>query len=191
MANADKISQDALDIISGQIAARVPYLIEQKLLPQAASIKVGDSFPLWRLGGDAIVVKRRTLPDLLKLATRTDRWHHQVTFDGKDLAYARSVPLKKQPLREIFVSRLAGSIHQAVRLVEARAKKDTLIRLLSVPAYQVVALWLINESKGASQILVIDAPPKFAERTREKFLSSEDFLELLRKEQPVMGVKPA
>jgi hypothetical protein len=193
MVYTDKISQEALDFISDQITARVKYLSEQKLLPPAASITMGRSFSLWMLGANAIasLAKRRTMPDLLKLAINVDSWHHQIRSDKQDLAYGRSSPVD-HPIRwslgEVFVADMAKRIQLAMAWVEEHVKKDFLIRLLVVPAYQVVAFWLINESAGTSHVLIIDAPPKFPELQRNRLLSSREFLEALHKEQHVVGV---
>jgi Papain-like cysteine protease AvrRpt2 len=162
----------------------------EKLAPDAA-IELGQSLSISMLGVNKI--KGPNYPDLHELVEDTGRWHHQVKSGGKGVAVlARSAASGEiggsHSIRECFPSRIPESIDKAIDWVNQHLKQNLVVRLLSVPAYQVDALWLYDESKHESQVLIIDAPKEFTNLERSRLLTSQEFLEALGKNQAIIGI---
>jgi hypothetical protein len=148
----------------------------------------GNPFSVWVLGTDGLVSTQKD-KDLRDLAKDTKRWHHQIKL-GANLAYARSaIPDNKSrhaSLTKLSVSALAKNVDEALKWFEKNVRNETWVRLLTVPAYDVNALWWIDQA-GNSQVLVL--PDRFSNLKSLQRLSSQAFLKFLLAKPRVGGIK--
>jgi hypothetical protein len=190
--------QKGFEDIRKQIDALIVDVTDEKLRKSGIEI---DSEPIavYRLPTDDLGSRSQEGKDLLELAKNTQRWHHQIKLNGKSLACARSGPAEddetRGALHRLWVSSLAASIDRALDRVErderirAAVGENPLVRLLVVPAYQVNALWLIDERARTSQVLVLDFPRRSGQLESDNPLTSREFLERLRKRPKAIGIK--
>ena len=115
------------------------------------AFELGESFALYSLGPDDIERGLAGGGDLTQLARATGRWHHQIKVDKKAVGFARSACEGEADfeVRQIYLSELAKYVDEAITWIddyEAKnpydAEADPVVRLLTVPAYQVHAFWL-------------------------------------------------
>ncbi len=110
------------------------------------------------LGANSI--KGRERSDLDKLATPTGRLQHQVKIGGEK----KAMPVhtgKAAGYRSSSISKKIDTAIERVKNIECvktKLEQKLPLQLLEVPAYQVDALWLFDESKRENQVLVIDCP---------------------------------
>jgi hypothetical protein len=186
MARAESLPVEVLSVVAEQIGAMLPGVYDQEQLSEA-SFEICETFELWVLGLDAIT---QPLNDLRLLTNPVGLWH-QVRLDGQAQVFARSIHLGAQPeswrVVEVFQSKLAGKIDEAIDRIDRKVDDEWLARLLVVPEYQVHAFWLLND-EGAGQVSVVACPAQLAELLRvERLLSQEEFLEALRGTLPITG----
>lgn len=162
MAHTSSINDQALDAISQQIGELLRDIAEPSLL-NANSIEIRESFELWTLELDALVYGVTTQNMYLRqLARPTGRWHHQITFDDKAEAFARtsisSTGEGHHVLEELFISPLARHVDEAINWVDQNTQDldDPLVYLLVAPAHYLHAFWLTNDATGTSYVLPID-----------------------------------
>ncbi|HVF48889.1 MAG TPA: hypothetical protein VNA19_02305 [Pyrinomonadaceae bacterium] len=170
---------------------------EPTTTPPPNEIRCGESFSLYTLGTDGIRAYKQPEDGdgggdpLADLAKNTGRWHHQIKFDGVAKAFARSVIDESEPksssVREFFSSPLAESIERAIKWIDRHVEDKLLVRLLTVPSYRIEAFWLSDEKTNQGRVLVIEAPPGFAELPLDRLISSQQFLEVLSNNIPSAG----
>lgn len=208
MANAEIVlDKKILAVLTGQINERIASVAGKLLTPQGMNslqtdsaelaetdkeqvrrkveIDLGETFAVWMLGGAAINRGVRSREDLMTLAKDTGSWHHQIRFDHKGMAYARSMALKDKArtLCELSVSALAEEIQRATDWSDQNVSDEYLMRLLLVPSRQVRAFWFIDQANRRSQVYVTNAPARIKKLKKHVLLSSEEFLEALGKER--------
>jgi hypothetical protein len=155
-------------------------------IPSGTAIELGATFSTWVLGANSIKGRE----DFGKLATPTGRLQHQVKIGGKNVGYACSYR-QSNSVSEFFRSEKIDKAIERVKNIECvktKLEQKLPLQLLEVPAYQVDALWLFDESKRENQVLVIDAPEEFTRLERDRLLTSQEFLEALDKERVVTGI---
>jgi hypothetical protein len=185
MVHAERLPKDKLPIIDRQVATRLRNLAPE-VVPPGADIRLGDSFALWMLGADKVVsAEAKGWPDLVRLATPLDRWHHQILVNGKARAFFESAPSSSLAASALFVSPVAPNIDKTFAWIKENVEQDFLISLLEIPAYYVVAFWMVDERKKTSQVVVIDPLVKLQD---DSILTSRGFLKVLQN-QPYFGAK--
>jgi hypothetical protein len=205
MIHSDKLpyNESGEDAIDKLIRDHIPSVARARLDVEACSSEVlppdgrrierGETFSVWKLEPDVIASSAGRGMDLLKLAKPTGRWHHQIKSLGKIQAWARSGPIEpgasQGVLHRLSVSSLAAGVELALKKIDPYVTSDVLVRLLEVPSFQLCVLWLINETSQESQVLGIEYRPRFAKLQTDEPISSHDFLELLRKQKPVLGIR--
>ena len=190
MVHTDSILHGTLPIIDEQVATRLRKLADNAaFIPSGADIRLGDSFTLWMLGADAVASSEADgWPDVLQLAKPINRWHHQIQINGRASAFFHSAPSSSAATSALYVSPTAYAIDKAFAWTKNTVTGTFLVRLLETPAYHVVALWVIDEAKKSSQILVINSLVKFP-RSHERILESREFMEVLRTQGNIGGIR--
>lgn len=215
MAHTDNISREALDSVARQIAALVERGIETRLevesaLPdearsesepeQKTPLTIGDSFRICKLKDSALQNIRdgKAGGDLSDWVEQSDLFFHLILLDGKPKAFARSVfPLKdatEESLYQLNVSSLPGLVEQAVEAIkqnkehDAVVADDPVVRLLEIPSYHLISLWLYDEQRRESRVLPVLAPERYAKLQPEQFLDTETFFYQLREQPPLEGI---
>lgn len=168
--------------------------------PLSSTVELGATFELWRLSPSAIEETRPGVP-LGKLAKRIG-WHHQVRLDDKSLGFARSSSKledeKSFSVDAIFVAdvadggeeiNLAEEIHKAILWANDNIGDEKVANLLTAPAYQVEAMWFVDERDPADgDVFIISLPSDFQGLREGKLFSTKQFLDALRNETPVQGL---
>jgi len=170
--------------------------------PLTSTVELGATFELWRLSPSAVEASRPGDANLMKLAKRIG-WHHQLRLDSSSVGFARSSKPKLEDglsLDEIFVSEtddetpgdgesLAKEINKAILWANDNVPDDKIAHLLTAPAYQIEALWFVDEAEVASggDVYIISVPSNIERLTPFKLIPVKSFLEVLRNETPGMG----
>jgi hypothetical protein len=164
----------------------------------SSPFKLQDTFAVYRLGAKSIKNPDNANIDIAALAKNTWRWHHQIKVDEQPVAFARTCASEQAGAYDVcqfFVSDLSGAVDDAITWIdkyEAKhpeyAETEPLVRLLVVPAYNVLAFWLLKQKTGQSDLLVIDALPELVELKRDQLLSSAEFLKAFTEHDPITGV---
>lgn len=199
MANAEKLSNDVLNVVAEQIKERLGNVSPERFFIPLAngaptpSAELTESFDVWMLGVDNLDSYAQAETDLLNLAKPTGRWHHQIRFDDRGGAFALSKPLGPEAsswsVREISVSPIADDIDKAITLVDdLNLPDDRLVRMLVAPAFHLKAFWIIDKTANTSEVLVISASPSLTHLKLNEKISSKDFLDALLKERPIIGI---
>ena len=180
--------------ILNSVASKIGPVFRPLLGPPAFGApppQLRESFPVWMLrGADTI----QPTDDLTALAVQTGRWHHQIhPPSGVPNAYARSLPLGPDPsswsVREAVISELAGQIDDAITWVNDNISATLGAPLLSVPAYHVTCLWLVDDSNSANQrVVVCSAPASNSNLVTHKAYTSAEFLAALRASNHIVGI---
>ncbi|HEY0545971.1 MAG TPA: hypothetical protein VGC91_11385 [Pyrinomonadaceae bacterium] len=162
------------------------------------SFALEETFALYRLGAKSIAGAIGSEIDIKDLAIDTSRWHHQIKVDSQPVAFARTCASEKAGSFEtcqLFVSDVSGAIDDAIAWIDKYeaahpeyAETEPLARLLVVPAFNVLALWLWKRKIGQSDLLVIDALPELDGLKGNQLLSSAEFLKAFEGHSPIAGV---
>lgn len=190
MVYTDPVLRDTLPIVDEQVAKRLRNLADNgTFIPSGAETRLGDSFTLWMLGADEVAsAEADGWPDVLQLAKPINRWHHQIQINGRASAFFHSAPSSSAATSALYISPTAYAIDKAFAWIKNTVTGTFLVRLLETPAYHVVALWLIDESKKSSQILVVNSLVKFP-GSRRRVLESREFMEVLRTQRNIGGIR--
>jgi hypothetical protein len=184
MAHCDPIESSALHRIAKQVGDRL-----STFRPESGIVTLHESLQLWLLPPGAMNRAETRDADLAEYAVKSNRWHHQL-HDGLNVfGFARSTSERNQNwiLREIFETPIAASIDDAITTVDKQVcTGDPLVRLVYAPAFQLYALWLVEEGKN-TRVAVAHAPAQFSLPRNEVFNSSV-LVRLLRNEEPIVGV---
>jgi hypothetical protein len=160
----------------------------------AISPTLHESVDVWDLPANAVVGSTN---DLNILAKPLGQWHLQIKSDTTPIAYARSSTVGSAAtdwsVDGIFQSELAQEFDEAIGWIDNNFPGENfLVRLLVIPAYQVHALWLINEDDPKDQqIVVIDAPKEYGFHLPPNIDNAEEigaFLNHLRSVKHAEGI---
>jgi hypothetical protein len=191
MAHTDPISEECLNVLAADIGKHIGSVIPSSNHPHR--IQMAENLRVCLLTAEEVTSAASTGKDLRMVAQETNRFHHQIRFDERAVAYARSIQTTTPQgglawsVREVAVTHLAENIDTALLFVEPRLlEESTLVRLLVVPAYRVHALWLINQSHR-DQVVLADTPSHSGLRAFE-IMESTEFLAALSKENQVVGI---
>lgn len=188
MAHVQKLPDHALDAIAKQVGKLYPSLDNSvtHVQPPAA---LTETFPIWTLPTDAIDTGK---DDLSELAQDTHRWHSQILIDGEPEGVARSAVssdgnVSGWSVKQVLKGDLAQTVDDAIRWVDAEVETDALVCLLEVPTFFITALWLIDGQE--SSIVIAKCPESLQGVNRLVQYSSQEFLEILRRESPAVGIR--
>jgi hypothetical protein len=166
----------------------------------ADSFELGEQFLMAFLDDKQIRDVNSLDRDLSDLVKPTGRRHHQLKYNKKALAYARSLVEKEETLCQLFATKLAPKIQDAIEWLDERedefAGATWRVRLLTVPTYHTHAFLIqqlengSNVSTGDSYILVVSAPEWMHSRLpSQTLLRTRDFLLAFRSKVPIIGVR--
>lgn len=189
MAHADPFPVDALPSIAAAVGRRLTVL--PGVPGDINLVQLAETFALWTLRAETLDSDYDATPDLERVASVTDRWHHQVRGEAGAFAFARSVRAGEHrnewQVAEVFVSPLARRVDDAIDWIDAHISQDPVARLLVVPTLQVHAFWLHGD--GTEQLVVVDAPAA-AELESRRSYDPRTFLSICRAAPRIVGVKP-
>jgi len=166
----------------------------------ADSFELGEQFLMAFLDDKQIRDVNSLDRDLSDLVKPTGRRHHQLKYNKKALAYARSLVEKEETLCQLFATKLAPKIQDAIEWLDERedefAGAAWRVRLVTVPTYHTHAFLIqqlengSNVSTGDSYILVVSAPEWMHSRLpSQTLLRTRDFLLAFRSKVPIIGVR--
>jgi hypothetical protein len=184
MAHADPFESAALTIVAGQIGRRLATF-----RPESMSVTVHETFQLWLLPPGSLATPQP--PDLLQIAVRSKRWHHQLHDNNSVFGFARSnqEPNGQWMLHELFDTPIAAEIDEAISVVDQpMVFGDPLIRLVFAPAYQLYALWLIDAPVANTSRAVVASVPSQFSLPRFQVVPSQMLLQSLSIQEPIAGV---
>lgn len=215
MAHTDNISREALANVARQIADLVERGVETRLDVESASpdeaksesapeektpLIIGDSFRICGLKGSALqnIGDGTAKGDLSEWVAPSDLFFHLILLQGKPKAFARSLSPSEDAteasLCQLNVSSLPELVEQAVEMIKQNQEHDPvvggdpIVRLLEIPAYHLISLWLYDERRHESRVLNVVAPKRYAKLQPGRFLNTETFFEGLREQPPLEGI---
>lgn len=165
MAHTDPINEAALDAVMTQIRHAWDGAPDEWMLAvrDPALLTLGRTFQLWLLSKSGVEEAAGHNLDALAIAKPSGSWHHELWALDSVVGSATS---KQGPDGEIAIQHVAYLVPGALSIAPAVAELeraqlvgDPLIRLLFAPAYNVYALWLIDEGCLESHLLSAYVPP--------------------------------
>ena len=187
MAHVGKLPDDALEAIAEQVGRLYPVL-DTSVTQVQPPAELTETFPVWSLSTDVIDTGKDNLSEL---AQDTHRWHSQILIDGKPEGVARSTTPDKDvsgwAVKQVLKGDLAKAVDDAIHWIDAEVETDFLVRILEVPAFFITALWLIDGQE--SSIVIAKCPESLQRLNRLVQYSSQEFLEILRRESPAVGIR--
>jgi hypothetical protein len=173
-----------------------------------ARYEIAESLQIWKLAANVLDEFALSQGDLVTLARPTGGYHHQVKATAASpgspttaVAFANSWQTGSGPtdwsVRDVFFSPLAAKIDEAIASADNLVPEEADTRLLSLPEYQLEAIWfvILSEDKttrdvtvrrATSKVIVVEAPNSFKE-SKMSLLNSTDFLRALVGTRTGMG----
>ena len=188
MTYVGKLPDHALEAIAEQVGRLYPVL-DNSVTQIQPPAELTETFPVWSLSTDAIDIGNGNLSEL---AQDTHRWHSQILIDGKPEGVVRSAvsldgDVSRWAIKQLLKGNLAQTVDDAIRWIDAEVETDSLVRILEVPAFSITALWLIDGQE--SSIVIAKCPESLQSLNPLVQYSSQEFLEILRRESPAIGVR--
>ncbi len=187
MAHVQKLPDNALDAIAKQVG-RLYSSLDNNVKQHQPLAELTETFPVWFLSTDAIDTGN---DNLLELAQDTLRWHSQISIDGKPEGVVRTMASNGDTadwtVRQILKGDFAKTVDDAIRWVDAEVETDPLVRILEIPAFFITALWLIDGQE--SNVVIAKLPEYLQSLSPLVQYSSEDFLQVLRRESYAVGIR--
>jgi len=188
-------------IQSGQLRLNRPR--HSKSATIEASFELGENFLMACLNDKEIFEKNSLDCDLGDLVKPTGRRHHQLNYQlsrkKKAFAYARSVVAKDEALCQLFATKLAPKIQNAIEWLDRHEEDEFAegtwrVRLVTIPTFHTHA-FLIQPlengrvvSNGESKILVVSTPDWMDRLPCETLLTTRQFLRAIKRKTPILGV---
>jgi len=166
MAEAAHLSEDVLAEVARTVASSVTLAFE-RYAPDV--VELGEAFELWYLAG----IVEDDKANFNARVEFTGRYHHQIFVNGSPAGFAVSTrPASGQAWKvtRLVPSTLAADIDEAVPVC-----------LVTAPAYLVTAFWVRDGL--TPRLFVVSCPPSNQEMKRRVFLSPEEFIAALAREQ--------
>ncbi|MEM7725858.1 MAG: hypothetical protein AAF208_05730 [Cyanobacteria bacterium P01_A01_bin.45] len=184
------LPEDVVDEIVKQIGLGLENLRPIPTLGGASELKLFETVDIWSLRSDLLL---ESTNDLTILAKPTGRWHHQIKINGVPTSYARSVANGPSALDwhvvGVFESPIATKIDDAINWIDGNISGDYVVRLLTVPCYQIQAFWLVNnDNSQPQQIVLISAPAEYSTLDYERAYAVDEFLDVLRTVNNIQGL---
>jgi hypothetical protein len=197
MAHAPEIPAAALASIARQIGSRLPRppaAPGRFAAAEAPPAEIGESFPVYMLGVDAIRDRHK---GLVKIARPTGVWHHQIRYGAQALDIASSLgpppgaaaapgAAPDWQVQEVVQSPAAPRIDAAIAWIDKNVPGDPVANLLVVPAFYLTAFWL--HDPNSDNVVIADMPPRLGALQPLTLYSSEEFLGRLADLKPLSGV---
>ena len=146
---------------------------------------MAETIAVWTLDSSKLL---REPVRISEIARSTGRWHHQIHVGGRATAYAHSRPLGGDPdswsVTSVVESGIAEKLAGAMTWIDQNIQGDSEVRLLSVPAFQVTALWIVGDPDG---VVAIDWPTEYRFEG-ERVYTAEEFIRVLRQSRHIDGL---
>lgn len=165
------------------------------------SFELGEQFLMACLNNPQIHAVRSLDRDLGELVTLTRRRHHQLKYKKRAWAYARSRVDRHETLCQLFSTKLAVRVEEAIALLDKLenefpefAEATWRVRLITIPTFHTHAFLIQQVENGSevpvgeSYILVVSAPEWMEELPLQKLLRTRDFLVAFDNKTPILGV---
>lgn len=183
-----RVAKVATEAITGSGLASVAGGIAR------GSLELRESLQVWTL--DRSAVMQIGLPSLSSAAYFTGRWHHQIGGPDGPVGAVQTEEVNDSPRSTCvfdisFPARIAAAIDQIDRLPDST---NGIVRLLLVPAYAAVVLWLSAESGGREQVIIVQPGSLRGARiageavTDAGIYDSLAFIRSLRESRAVVGL---
>lgn len=184
----DYLPEEAQQLIAQKLGSLLPLVFgpeEKKMQLTSENTTLEESISVWFLPASSLTEQDDTT--LEKLARPSDRWHHQIEVSGRPLFFARSKgsTVQESELEEVFESELPEKIRAALEQISTTHKPDSLVRLVTAPAYLTDAVWVKDEE---DQVIVVNAPSLYEDLPIGREFKASEFISILRKQQPVAGI---
>jgi hypothetical protein len=198
MARAPEIPSDALASIARQIGSRLPRpgapgAPGAAAFARALPVEIGESFPVYMLGFDALHGSDHSLPRIVR---PTGVWQHQIRIGAEAQNIARSSAPKPGAgaggegwqVQEVVRSAAAPRIDAAIAWIDRNKdiRDDAVANLLLVPTFYLAAFWLHEPQRDF--IVIADMPPRLGDLKMLHLYPSEEFLKRLAGVKPISGV---
>jgi hypothetical protein len=191
MARAPEIPAAALASIARQIGSRLPLpgSPAAAALAKEIPVEIGESFPVYMLGVDALHGNNRNLSEIV---LKTGVWQHQIRYGSQAQDIARSIGpapgavTGNWQVQEVVHSPAAPRIDEAIGWIDAHVPEDAEASLLLVPAFYLTAFWLHEPQRD--KIVIADMPPRLGDLQLLRLYSSAEFLSKLAVVKPISGV---
>jgi hypothetical protein len=211
MAHLDKIPSDLLQKINDEITdfgstAREgnpadPNVVLESAGPAPAnSLQATDTLQVWKLkpGTLETLTNSSLAGDLFDWVQPTSYLHHLIRLDGTPVGFARSTNVhKEKTVAQINFSANSGRssrINQALEMIERNEQGDQVVasnpvvRLLEIPSYHIVALWLYAERLRKSRVVIVNAAKRYQQLAQGVLLNSEEFFDALKRGGKILDV---
>jgi hypothetical protein len=168
----------------------------------ADSFELGEQFVMVVLNDKELrAAQKSENPDLGELVELTGRRHHQIKHQKAAFAYARSLVAKEEGLCQLFATKLAPKIQEAIEWLDEHedeipefAEATWRVRLVTIPTFHTHA-FLIQQLKngsdvpiGESYIFVVSAPDWMESLPRHRLLRTKEFLDAFENKSPILGI---
>jgi hypothetical protein len=171
-------------------------------LPARGSWELGEQFLMACLNQPEVHAVKSLDKDLSELAELTGRRHHQLKYNKIPLAYARSLVKDNDSLCQLFATKLAGKVENAITWLDTPqnqppqfAEGTWLVRLLTIPTYHAHA-FLIQKAQngngvavGDSYVFVVSAPAWLENLQDKKLFDTREFLLAFKDQKPIIGLQ--
>jgi hypothetical protein len=168
-----------------------------------ASYELGEQFLMVCLNNPEVHAVKSTDRDLGELVTLTGRRHHQLKYEQRAVAYARSLVDKNEALCQLFATRLAVNVQNAISWLDAPenqppefALASWRVRLVTIPTFHAHAFLIQKMQNGGaaaigdSYVFVISAPDWLDKLPQQpKLLTSREFLLGFKDKSPIIGLE--
>jgi hypothetical protein len=164
------------------------------------SFELGEQFLMVVLNNPQVHALRSLDRDLSEIVTLTRRRHHQLKYKRKAVAYARSRVDRDEALCQLFSTKLAPRVEEAIAWLDVLenevpelAEESWRVRLVTVPTFHTHAFLIQrveDESEGplgGSYIFLVSAPD-WIELPRQKLLRTREFLLAFKSQTPIIGI---
>lgn len=165
------------------------------------SYELGEQFLMACLNDPEVHAVRSLDRDLGELVTLTGRRHHQLKYKQTAVAYARSLVANDEALCQLFATKLAPKVQEAIAWLDERenerpefAEEPWRVRLVTIPTFHTHAFLIQKVENGSdvasgdSYALVVSAPGWLDELPRQKLLTTKEFLLGFKDKTPIIGL---
>jgi hypothetical protein len=201
MLKSDDFSNERRASLVVQVNNWIGDMIKNNQLPSGGSYELGEQFLMVSLNRPESDAVESLDKDLGELVTLTGRRHHQLKYNKKALAYARSLVDDDDSLCQLFATKLASNVQDAISWLDSLENQTPefatgtwRVRLVTIPTYHAHA-FLIEKMKdgtdmlaGESYVLMISAPPWLEKLQGMKLLTPTEFLLGFQDKKPIIGL---
>lgn len=205
MAHLDNVSPAFLNSLATQIGKLVADTVPEMataVLPVAPSdsgisdpLTLGETLTVWKLKETAFaeIANSSIKGDISYWVDGTRFLYHQIRWNSEPQGFARSSVTGSDSiaLRQISASPLSSRLHHLFTMIESAPPEgfdDPVVRFLEIPPYHVSALWLFEESRHESRLIIATAPSRLKLPKPDAVLTSAEFFDVLISISPIVGV---